>query len=64
MKQKTHKSALKRFRISGSGKVLRRSAFGRHLRRKKPARQRRLFRGQTEVIGPRARRIKRLISIA
>lgn len=63
-KQKTNKSAAKRFKITASGKVMRRVAFGRHLRRKKSAAQRRQFRGNQEVSGPLARRVKRLIAIA
>lgn len=63
MKQKTNKSAAKRFRITAGGKVMRRVAFGRHLRRKKSAAQKRNFRSYQEVSGPLARRVKRLIAI-
>ena len=63
-KQKTNKSASKRFKITASGKVMRRVAFGRHLRRKKSAAQRRNFRSNHEVTGPLSRRVKRLIAIA
>jgi len=63
-KQKTNKSASKRFKITASGKVMRRVAFGRHLRRKKSAAQRRQFRSNQEVTGPLSRRVKRLIAIA
>ena len=42
-KMKTHRSAAKRFRTSGSGRVFRRHAFLGHLLRKKsPKRKRRL----------------------
>lgn len=30
-KMKTHKAAAKRYKISGSGKIIRRTAFGKHL---------------------------------
>ena len=35
-KMKTHKGAAKRFRVSGSGKLLRMKRHSSHLRRKKP----------------------------
>lgn len=42
-KLKTHKGAAKRFKITGSGKIIRRHAFARHiLTSKGPARKRRL----------------------
>lgn len=34
-KQKTKKSILRRFKLTKTGKILRRSSFSRHLRRKK-----------------------------
>jgi large subunit ribosomal protein L35 len=44
-KLKTHKGAAKRFRKTGTGKVVRRHAFSRHiLTSKSPARKRRLGR--------------------
>jgi len=44
-KLKTHKGAAKRFRKTGTGKVVRRHAFARHiLTSKSPARKRRLGR--------------------
>ena len=64
MKQKTNKSATRRFKISATGKVQRRVAFGRHLRRKKSARQLRRFRNPKVVTGRIARRVKRLIALA
>ena len=35
-KMKTHKGAARRFRVSGSGKLLRMKRHSSHLRRKKP----------------------------
>ncbi|HJZ05111.1 50S ribosomal protein L35 [Candidatus Amesbacteria bacterium RIFCSPHIGHO2_01_FULL_48_32] len=64
MKQKTKKSAARRFKITGSGKVLRRVAFGRHLRRSKSAAQKRRYSSHHLVTGPRARKIKRLLALA
>ena len=42
-KMKTHKSTAKRFRYSGSGKLLRTKQMKSHLRRKKSKRTKRLF---------------------
>jgi large subunit ribosomal protein L35 len=40
-KMKTHRSAAKRFRVTGSGKVVRRHSFLGHLLRKKTAKRKR-----------------------
>jgi len=63
-KQKTRKSALKRFKFTPTGKVLRRSSFGRHLRRNKSKKQLRKFKTLSLVTGRIARRIKRLAARA
>jgi large subunit ribosomal protein L35 len=63
-KQKSHKSAVKRFRITKNGKVLRRVSFGRHLRRKKSASQLRRYKKNRLVTGKIARRVKRLMARA
>lgn len=63
-KQKTRKSVSKRFKITKTGKVLHRSAFARHLRRKKSASQLRRQNKLSQMIGPRARRIKRMLALA
>jgi large subunit ribosomal protein L35 len=63
-KQKTRKSVSRRFKISATGKVIRRVAFGRHLRRKKSAAQLRGYRQTKQVTGKIARRVKRLMAIA
>ncbi|HBC72643.1 MAG: 50S ribosomal protein L35 [Candidatus Amesbacteria bacterium GW2011_GWB1_47_19] len=63
-KQKTRKSVSRRFKISAGGKVMRRVAFGRHLRRNKSAAHRRRFRKSKLVTGNTARRVKRLLAIA
>ncbi|MGQ9457629.1 MAG: large ribosomal subunit protein bL35 [Anaerolineae bacterium] len=48
-KIKTHKSTAKRFRYSGSGKLLRTKIGKSHLRRKKPRRVSALFSRMLEV---------------
>ncbi len=58
---KTHSGAKKRFRITGSGKVVRRQANVSHIRlKKKGARKRRLMQ-MTEVSEVNLRQVKRLI---
>jgi large subunit ribosomal protein L35 len=48
-KMKTHKSTAKRFKVTGTGKLLRTKIGKSHLRRKKPSRVRRLFDEYLEV---------------
>jgi len=65
MKQKTKKSVLKRFKLTGSGKLVRKSAFGRHNRSSKSARQIRRYNIAKVVTNKRiARRMKRLMALA
>jgi len=63
-KTKTKKAAVRRFKITASGKVIRRKGYGRHLRRSKSASQKRAYKREYEVTGKMARRVKRLIAIA
>ena len=63
-KQKTRKSAARRFKITGSGKILRRVAFGRHLKRKKSSAQSRRYGKPVQVTGKIGRRIRRLLALA
>jgi large subunit ribosomal protein L35 len=60
-KLKTHKGAAKRFKKTGTGKVLRRHSFARHiLTSKSPKRKRKL--GQVAVVDPsNAPRVERMI---
>ena len=48
-KQKTHKGAAKRFRLTGSGKVKRYSAFKKHILTKKTRKRKRQLRGSVLV---------------
>ena len=48
-KQKTHKGTAKRFRLTGSGKVMRGKAFKSHILEKKSPKRKRGFRQETEV---------------
>jgi large subunit ribosomal protein L35 len=60
-KLKTHKATAKRFRLTGSGKVMRTKGGKSHLRRRKSARTKALFSEMIEVKGRNTRmRVKRL----
>ena len=59
-KMKTHRGAAKRFRLSGTGKVLRRKATGNHFLMKKTGSRKRRISGMTEV-GPEAKTVRRLL---
>jgi len=63
-KQKTRKGVAKRFKITASGKVLRRSQNKRHLLRKKSKRALRAGKVLVEVKGKWARKIKRMLGLA
>ena len=55
-KMKTHKGAAKRFKTTGTGKLVRRKAFKNHiLEKKSPARKRRLSREEVLAPGDNAR---------
>jgi len=62
-KMKTDKGAAKRFKVTGSGKIMRRQAFLNHiLEKKSPNRKRRLGK-ETQVSGSDAKQVKRLLGI-
>jgi large subunit ribosomal protein L35 len=48
-KIRTHKGTQKRFRVSGTGKVMRRKAFRSHLLEHKSSKRKRQYRSQHEV---------------
>ncbi len=62
-KMKTHRGAAKRFKVTGTGKVMRRKAYKSHiLEKKSPARKRHLSK-EAEVTGGDRDRIKRLLGM-
>lgn len=63
-KQKTNSAAKARFKITASGKVLRRVQNSRHLRRKKSKKAKRRYRQYVEVVGTRAKKIKKMLGLA
>ena len=48
-KQKTHSGAKKRFKVTGSGKIMREQAGKRHLLEKKPSHLKRKLSGEVEL---------------
>ncbi len=60
-KFKTHSGAKKRFRITGTGKVMREQAGGRHLMEHKSSRFTRSIAGDVEVSKPDTKKIKKLL---
>lgn len=63
-KQKTRKSAVKRFKITSTGKVLRRRQNMRHLRAHKSKSAIRRYKVPVEVKGKIALKIKRMLGLA
>jgi large subunit ribosomal protein L35 len=60
-KQKTNKATKKRFKVTATGRVLRRHAMKSHNLEKKSAKRKRAFRRDYEVEGKDAREVKRLL---
>lgn len=63
-KQKTRKGVAKRFKITATGKVLRRHQNMRHLRSKKSKSAIRAYRVPVQVKGAWAKKIKQMLGIA
>jgi len=61
-KMKTHSGAKKRFKLSGSGKVLRERANLRHLLEHKSSRRTRRLSGNAVVAPADAKKIKKLLA--
>ncbi len=61
-KQKTHSGAKKRFKVTGTGKLLREHAGKRHLLERKPSKLTRRLSGTVEVAPADAKKIKKLLS--
>jgi large subunit ribosomal protein L35 len=60
-KQKTHSAAKKRFKVTGTGKLLRRRAMQSHYLEKKSAKRKRGFRRDDPVNPVDVREVKRLL---
>ena len=60
-KQKTHRGAAKRFKVSATGKVLRHHSETSHILTKKTAKRKRKLRKGTEVAGAFEKTIKKML---
>ena len=62
-KQKTHKGAAKRFKISGGGKLIRQQSMHSHILTKKTTKRKSRLRKDSEVQGKFAGTIKKIIEV-
>jgi large subunit ribosomal protein L35 len=62
-KQKTHSGAKKRFKVTGTGKIKRKSAFKNHILTKKSTKRKRNLTGMSVVDVTDVGRIKRMLCI-
>lgn len=63
MKHRTRKSAAKRYKITGTGKLLHRHHYLRHLRSKKSKRHIRDLKTMVQVTGKYEKKIKKMLGI-
>jgi large subunit ribosomal protein L35 len=62
-KMKTHSGAKKRYKITGTGKILRRKGNRNHILEKKASKRKRRLAGTTEVLGGQRERVRRQLGI-
>ena len=62
-KMKTHKGTAKRFRVTGSGKIMRAKAFKSHIKTKKSPKRIRNFRKETELAAADAKVVGKNLGI-
>ncbi|MCK5567490.1 MAG: 50S ribosomal protein L35 [Actinomycetia bacterium] len=60
-KIKTHKGASKRFRVTGSGKIMREKAYTSHILTKKNAKRKRRLGDDIQVSAADRKKVKRLL---
>jgi large subunit ribosomal protein L35 len=60
-KMKTHRATAKRLRLTGTGKVVRRRAFRKHILEKKSSKRKRRLHHVVELSAPDARRARKLL---
>ena len=60
-KIKTHKGASKRFKLTGSGKIVREKAYTSHILTKKNAKRKRRLGNNIEVSTADTKKVKRLL---
>jgi large subunit ribosomal protein L35 len=62
-KNKTHSGASKRFKVTGSGKIMRERAGRRHLLEHKPSSKTRRLAGTVELAKSDTKKIKKLLGL-
>ena len=62
-KIKTKKSATKRFKITSTGKLMRRRSFTGHLNTKRSKKQKRNLKNSVEVTGSYAKKLRKALGI-
>lgn len=62
-KLKTHKGTQKRTKITATGKILRRRAYGNHFLQKKGAARKRVISSEAGIIGTIKRNVKRALGV-
>jgi large subunit ribosomal protein L35 len=62
-KMKTHRGAAKRFKVTGSGKIMRRKSNLNHILEKKSANRKRRLKGEFEVTGGDRDHVRRQLGI-
>ena len=62
-KMKTHRGAAKRFKVTGSGRILRRKAFMNHMLEKKSSIRTRRLKREAELTGGDRTEVKRLLGL-
>ncbi len=62
-KMKTDSGAAKRFKITGTGKIMRRKAFQSHILEKKSSARKRRLSNEAQVTGGDAKQIKKMLGL-
>ena len=62
-KLKTHKGTAKRIKVTGTGKLTRRRAFGNHMLSKKSKSRKRVINSVASISGTAAKNIKRAMKV-
>jgi large subunit ribosomal protein L35 len=62
-KMKTHRGAAKRFKVTGSGKVMKNNAFKRHMLESKSPKRKRNLRKAVVISKGDTRRVKRMLGL-
>ena len=62
-KMKTHRGAAKRFKVTGTGRIMRRKAFRSHILEKKASKRTRRLAREAEVVGGDRAQVKKLLGM-